>query len=162
VWNAFFVFSQQDALGTGLHRRRFAVGRHDGGGFGDNRQIDFERRAFADFAVNVDVPAAVAHETPRGRLPFHPVQTHRLLEEFPDLRLCCDFSHWVYVCERRLEDQRRTIALCTERAWHVHACVGYPQGPQVPDPGAPEYAAALSAHLARAPHFLNSVACAKL
>ena len=31
-------------------------------------------------------------------------------------------------------------------AQHIHARVGYDQGPQVPHPAAPEYAAALAAH----------------
>lgn len=38
------------------------------------------------------------------------------------------------------------LALCAERAHHVHARVGYDQGPQVPNPTAPEYQPALEAH----------------
>jgi hypothetical protein len=33
-----------------------------------------------------------------------------------------------------------------ERAHHIHGRVGYDQGPQVPHPAAPEYAAALASH----------------
>jgi hypothetical protein len=38
------------------------------------------------------------------------------------------------------------LALAISRARHVHARVGYAQGPQVPDPRAPEYEPELLAH----------------
>ena len=105
---------------------------------GSDTWSDSEASAYFSEVLRVerDIRCPVAHETHRSRLLFHPLQTRRLVEEFPDLKLCCDFSHWVCVCERLLEDQRRVIALCAERAWHVHARVGYPQGPQVSDPRA--------------------------
>lgn len=62
-----------------------------------------------------------------------------MLNEFPDLRLCCDFSHRVNVCERLIEDQEDIIQLCAERCLHLHTRIGYEHGPQVPDPRAPEY-----------------------
>jgi hypothetical protein len=49
------------------------------------------------------------------------------------------------VCER-LPDDESALALAISRARHVHARVGYAQGPQVPDPRAPEYEAELLAH----------------
>lgn len=88
----------------------------------------------------------VAHETHRGRILFNPWITSRVLTRFPDLKLCCDFSHWVCVCERLIEDQLGIIRLCADRCLHVHARVGYEQGPQVPDPRAPEYQRHLEAH----------------
>jgi len=69
-----------------------------------------------------------------------------ILKQFPDLRLTCDFSHWVCVCERLLPDLGETIALAARHCHHVHARVGYEEGPQVPDPSAPEYAPHLNAH----------------
>jgi len=89
---------------------------------------------------------AIAHETHRGRVLFHPWVTSRLLTRFADLKLCCDFSHWVCVCERLLEDQLGIIRQCAEQCLHVHARVGYEEGPQVPDPRAPEYQRHLAAH----------------
>jgi hypothetical protein len=64
----------------------------------------------------------------------------------PGLRLTCDFSHWVNVCERLLESEWDTILELAPHAHHVHGRVGYPQGPQVPHPAAPEYAEALESH----------------
>ena len=89
---------------------------------------------------------AIAHETHRGRILFNPWTTSRLLTRFPDLKLCCDFSHWVCVCERLIEDQIGIIRQCADHCLHVHARVGYEQGPQVPDPRAPEYQTHLEAH----------------
>jgi hypothetical protein len=89
---------------------------------------------------------AIAHETHRGRILFNPWTTSRLLTRFPDLKLCCDFSHWVCVCERLIEDQIGIIRQCADHCLHLHARVGYEQGPQVPDPRAPEYQRHLEAH----------------
>lgn len=95
-------------------------------------------------ARDLDIP--VAHETHRSRILFHPKATARILKRFPDLRLTCDFSHWVCVCERIPNDMEEVFRLCAERALHVHARVGHEEGPQVPDPRAPEWAAQLAAH----------------
>ena len=89
---------------------------------------------------------AIAHETHRGRVLFHPWVTSRLLTRFPGLKLCCDFSHWVCVCERLIEDQIGIIRQCAGQCLHVHARVGYEEGPQVADPRAPEYRRHLEAH----------------
>jgi hypothetical protein len=88
----------------------------------------------------------LSHETHRLRYFGSPWQTRHILKQFPDLRVTCDFSHWVCVCERLLPDLGETIALAARQCHHVHARVGFEEGPQVPDPSAPEYAAHLSAH----------------
>ncbi len=88
----------------------------------------------------------VAHETHRGRILYNPWTTSRLLNRFPELKLCCDFSHWVCIAERLIEDQIEIIRHSATRCIHLHARVGYEQGPQVPDPRAPEYARHLAAH----------------
>jgi sugar phosphate isomerase/epimerase len=85
-------------------------------------------------------------ETHRSRSMFNPWVTRDLLHELPALRLTCDFSHWCCVCERLIDTEPEVLALCAERAHHIHARVGYDQGPQVPHPAAPEYRAALEAH----------------
>ena len=89
---------------------------------------------------------AVAHETHRGRILFNPWIASRLLTRFETLKLCCDFSHWVCVCERLIDDQLAIVDQCAARCIHLHARVGYEQGPQVPDPRAPEYSQHLEAH----------------
>jgi sugar phosphate isomerase/epimerase len=88
----------------------------------------------------------VSFETHRSRSMFHPWITRDLLLALPALRLTCDFSHWCCVCERLIDTEPEVLALCVERAHHIHARVGYDQGPQVPHPAAPEYRPALEAH----------------
>jgi hypothetical protein len=88
----------------------------------------------------------VAHETHRGRVFYNPWITCDILKELPGLGLCCDFSHWVCVTESLLPHCAPAIELCARHCIHVHARVGYEEGPQVPDPRAPEYAAQVQAH----------------
>jgi sugar phosphate isomerase/epimerase len=96
--------------------------------------------------VEASIGIPVAHETHRGRILYNPWITSKLLRAFKDLKLCCDFSHWVCVCERLLEDQEDIIQQCAEHCLHIHARVGYEEGPQVSDPRAPEYQRQLEAH----------------
>jgi hypothetical protein len=72
--------------------------------------------------------------------------TAKMMELFPDLKLCCDFSHWVCVSESLLEEHTDLIRRSAERCHHLHARVGHEQGPQVSDPSAAEYARHLAAH----------------
>ncbi|MGB8165943.1 MAG: TIM barrel protein [Chthoniobacteraceae bacterium] len=85
-------------------------------------------------------------ETHRSRSFFNPWITRDVLQQLPALRLTCDFSHWCCVCERLIDTEPEVLALCAERVHHIHARVGYDQGPQVPHPAAPEYRDAVEAH----------------
>jgi hypothetical protein len=61
------------------------------------------------------------------------------LERFPELELTADFSHWCTVSESMLEDQQAIIEQVIPHVEHIHARIGYEQGPQVADPSAPEW-----------------------
>ncbi len=89
---------------------------------------------------------SIAHETHRLRCFGNPWTTSLVLERFPALKLTCDLSHWVCVAERLLEDCGPIIELAARHCHHVHARVGYEEGPQVPDPRAPEWARHVAAH----------------
>lgn len=88
----------------------------------------------------------LSFETHRSRSLFNPWLTLQIIERLPELRLTCDYSHWCVVCERLLDSEAEVLAAVAQRAQHIHARVGYEQGPQVPHPAAPEYAEALAAH----------------
>ncbi|WP_309399450.1 sugar phosphate isomerase/epimerase family protein [Cerasicoccus maritimus] len=88
------------------------------------------------------------HETHRGRLTSSGPQTKRLLEAIPELRLNADFSHWFCVHESDLSNQGENVELAIQRSSHIHARVGFSEGPQVPDPLAPEYSEWTELHLA--------------
>ncbi len=107
-----------------------------------------EGRAFYEEALRIEqqIGIPVSHETHRGRPLFTPWETAYYLREFPTLRIVADYSHWVNVLERLPDDQQEAINRVNGRVFHVHARVGYEEGPQVPDPSAPEYAPQLAWH----------------
>lgn len=88
----------------------------------------------------------ISFETHRGRSMFNPWVTQRICSQLPDIRLTCDFSHWCVVCERLLVGEEQALADILPHAFHIHARVGYDQGPQVPDPRVARYAPALEQH----------------
>ncbi len=107
-----------------------------------------ETERFFEEALNVidGVPFDVGFETHRGRILFHPWVTGDLLERFSTLQVTCDLSQWVVVCERLLDTEGAILEACADRCVHIHARVGHEEGPQVPDPRAPEVARHLEAH----------------
>ncbi|MDD5200783.1 MAG: TIM barrel protein [Terrimicrobiaceae bacterium] len=107
--------------------------------------VDFLTRAHA---MAGDRGVRIGFETHRSRSLYHPVRTQELLAELPPIELTIDFSHWCVVTERLVLDELPDVlALCADRALHIQPRIGYDQGAQVPDPRAPEYAAAVEAHL---------------
>ena len=110
--------------------------------FDDSRRI-FERALeLAD-----EHRVHVVHETHRGRPTFCTTETLRHVEALPALRLTADISHWMCVHESDLSDQEETLEAIAPRIDHIHARVGYAEGPQVPHPLAPEYEATLATHV---------------
>jgi hypothetical protein len=105
----------------------------------------FERVLLA--AQHFNVPASF--ETHRGKLLYAPWDAAYYLHQFPELRITADYSHWVNVCERLPDDLAEALDLANQRTIHVHGRVGYEEGPQVPDPSAPEYAVHLAWHEAQ-------------
>lgn len=98
-----------------------------------------------DIAARHGVP--VLHEIHRSRFSGHPALLLPYLHELPQLALTADLSHWCCACESLLEDQPAALSATIARVRHIHARVGHAQGPQVSDFRAPEWAAALEAHL---------------
>ncbi len=78
------------------------------------------------------------NETHRSRPTSSGPETRRFLEALPEMRLNADFSHWVCVHESDLSDQPENVDAAIQRTSHVHARVGFDQGPQVADPLATE------------------------
>jgi len=89
----------------------------------------------------------VVHETHRGKFSFAAHITRQFLEANPDLRIGADFSHWCNVAESLLENQEETLNLAIARADHIHARVGFQEGPQIPDPRAPEWKEVVERHI---------------
>jgi sugar phosphate isomerase/epimerase len=110
--------------------------------FEENVQIF---RHVTGLSQSTGIPILV--ETHRGRPTYSAIETRKYLEAVPELRLTADFSHWMVVHESGLDDQRENIELAIARADYVHGRVGYAEGPQIPDPRAPEWEGAVNRHL---------------
>ncbi|MBX3096230.1 MAG: sugar phosphate isomerase/epimerase [Fimbriimonadaceae bacterium] len=85
-------------------------------------------------AIAKEYPFLVDFETHRGRCLFEPMMTARLLAELPDLWLTLDISHWTVVTESLLGGFAPQLEATLKRTRHIHARVGFEEGPQVPDP----------------------------
>jgi hypothetical protein len=86
----------------------------------------------------------ILHETHRGRFSFHAATLIPYLNKFPEMELVGDFSHFCTVSESMLEDQEEILQQIIPHVSHIHARVGFEQGPQVNNPAAPEWASHLN------------------
>ncbi|GAB3936006.1 sugar phosphate isomerase/epimerase family protein [Larkinella terrae] len=98
--------------------------------------------------ISSETGVKIIHETHRGKALFAAHITRDYLQKLPNLRLALDISHWCAVHESMLENQDEAVKLAIRHTDHIHSRVGHPEGPQVSDPRAPEWAAFLEAHLA--------------
>jgi sugar phosphate isomerase/epimerase len=116
-----------------------------------------QNKQLVDAAVKhtQDCGVEVYHETHRNKFTFAAHITKDYLERIPYLKITLDASHWVNVAESYLEDQQEAMAIAIQRTEHIHARVGYPEGPQISDPRAPEWKEALDVHIAWWDKILN-------
>lgn len=89
-----------------------------------------------DIAENFSVKnnIRVAHETHRGRIGFGPTNSRELFRLRPNMKITADFSHWVCVTESYLENFEKELNEAIKRTEHIHARIGFNEGPQIPDP----------------------------
>jgi hypothetical protein len=108
-----------------------------------------ENSELIEIAVQVENETGVhiVHETHRGKFSFALHITRQYLETYPDIELSLDVSHWCNVSESLLQDQPDSLNIALLRTRHIHARVGYAEGPQVTDPRLPEWEDELNFHL---------------
>ncbi|KAH8432844.1 sugar phosphate isomerase/epimerase family protein [Aspergillus melleus] len=109
--------------------------------------------------AEVGLQGKVCHETHRNRAFFSPYTTAKVLKRVPSLRVTADFSHFVVVCERLLdqgeEDKELLHTIIPHVShqklrdeadiWkadyfkvnHIHARMGTTQSSQCPEPTNP-------------------------
>jgi sugar phosphate isomerase/epimerase len=109
-----------------------------------------QNKAFIDHTTEASTKSGIPiyHETHRGRMLFAAHIARNFIEKNPALRLTLDISHWCNVHESLLQDQDETVKVALSRVGHIHSRIGHEEGPQVNDPRAPEWEAAVKAHLA--------------
>jgi len=132
------------AAATNTSQRPLYINCHSGKDFFTTEQ----NQTFIDYTTQVSRQTGVliCHETHRSRILFAAPVARTYLEKNPDLKITFDVSHWCNVSESLLADQQETLALALQRAEHVNARIGHAEGPQVNDPRAPEWEAAVKAH----------------
>lgn len=121
------------------------INSQTGKDFFSANQNDHLILAADDIAISTGIP--IFHETHRGKFSFAAHITKDFMQRLPCLRLTLDISHWINVAETYLEDQQEAVDLALSRTRHIHARVGYIEGPQVPDPRVPYWQDALQQHL---------------
>lgn len=99
------------------------------------------------FQITKETGIPVIHETHRGKFSFALHITSQFLEKIPGLELGLDVSHWCNVAESLLNDQMNTLDVALVRTRHIHARVGYAEGPQITDPRLPEWEETMNFHL---------------
>lgn len=112
--------------------------------------FSFEQNlALLDAATRIteETGVVILHETHRGKFSYHPGLTRRYLDARPDLRVTLDASHWCCVTESFLDYHGEDLEAAIAHTAYVHTRVGFPEGPQVSDPRAPEWQPALETHL---------------
>lgn len=97
--------------------------------------------------ISAEASIPIIHETHRGKFLFNLPIFAAALQQVPGIQITFDASHWCNVHESLLDDQQQALQSAIRAARHIHARVGHPEGPQVNDPRAPEWDAALNAHL---------------
>jgi sugar phosphate isomerase/epimerase len=133
-----------DAAATNTVQRPLYINCHSGRDW-----FSFEQnKAFIDHTLQAakQTGITICHETHRSRILYTAPIARHFIEQIPGLRLTFDVSHWCNVHESLLQDQPETVAMALERVDHIHARIGHPEGPQVNDPRAPEWANAVKAH----------------
>ena len=89
----------------------------------------------------------IYHETHRGRFSYSLPKTIEYIEKNKDLVLTLDISHWMVVHESLLDKRTHLLKKIIKRSNHIHARVGFQEGPQVNDPAAPEWKSVVERHL---------------
>ncbi|MDA8900320.1 sugar phosphate isomerase/epimerase [Flavobacteriaceae bacterium] len=89
----------------------------------------------------------IYHETHRGRFSYSLLNCLEHVAAEDQLRLTLDISHWMVVHESLLEGRDALLEPIIDKTRHIHARIGYQEGPQVNDPNAPEWKAAVDRHL---------------
>ena len=132
-------------LQKAIDQKPLAINSHTGSDF-----LSFEQNmAFINAANNLSKTSNIPiyHETHRGRFSYSLPETNKYLENNDNLKLTLDISHWIVVHESLLKNRKDLLEKVVLKSDHIHARVGFEEGPQVNDPSAPEWKIALDRHL---------------
>ncbi len=123
----------------------YAINSHTGNDFFSFEQNLKFIEVANELSNKYDIP--IYHETHRGRFSYSLPETKRFLDSDPTFRLTLDISHWFVVHESLLVGQKQHLDEVVKRTDHIHARVGFEEGPQVNNPKAPEWNKVLNRHV---------------
>lgn len=108
-----------------------------------------QNKVLFEIADNYSIKTGIAvnHETHRNKCLFAAHIAKQYFTALPELTITLDMSHWVCVAESLLGDQSEAMQLACSRTQHIHARIGYAEGPQVTNPFLPQWEKELAAHL---------------
>lgn len=108
-----------------------------------------QNQAFLELGEKISKEAGIPliHETHRARFSYSLPKTIEALSSFPTLGLTLDVSHWMVVHEQLITKDNPSLQRILPAVQHIHARVGFAEGPQVNNPAAPEWEQAVKVHL---------------
>jgi sugar phosphate isomerase/epimerase len=139
------LLAYENDLKRAIVQKPYAINSHTGSDFFSFEQNMKFLKLANDLSNKYNIP--IHHETHRGRFSYALPETKRYLNSDSAFRLTLDISHWMVVHESLLVKQQQLLDEVMERTDHIHARVGFEEGPQVNNPQAPEWDKALNRHL---------------
>lgn len=139
------LLAYENDLKKVIVQKPYAINSHTGSDFFSFEQNMKFLKLANDLSNKYNIP--INHETHRGRFSYALPETKRYLNSDSAFRLTLDISHWMVVHESLLAQQQQLLDEVMERTDHIHARVGFEEGPQVNNPQAPEWDKALNRHL---------------
>ena len=139
------LLAYENDLKRAIVQKPYAINSHTGSDFFSFEQNMKFLKLANDLSNKYNIP--IHHETHRGRFSYALPETKRYLNSDSAFRLTLDISHWMVVHESLLAKQQQLLDEVMERTDHIHARVGFEEGPQVNNPQAPEWDKALNRHL---------------
>jgi len=121
------------------------VNSHTGSDFWTIEQNLAFLKAGEKMAKKAGIP--LLHETHRARFSYSLPAALAMLDRFKELKYTLDVSHWMVVHERLILKTDPFLQKILPAVEHIHARVGFAEGPQVNNPAAPEWAQAVNTHL---------------
>jgi hypothetical protein len=94
-------------------------------------------------SISKEINVHIYHETHRGRALYSAPVSFLYFNCFSEMRITADFLHWCCVSDNHEYALNESIL----RSYHIHARIGFEQGPQVNHPFAPENRGIVQKHI---------------
>ncbi|KAI0102994.1 xylose isomerase-like protein [Nemania sp. FL0031] len=120
------------------------VNSHSGSDFWTPDEAVYFFQRTLDIDREMGFEGMVCHETHRNRAFYTPFMTDYVLQRVPQLKITADFSHWVVVGERLMdegEEDRELLDRVIPHVYHIHTRIGTTQSSQCPAPTDPAFTA---------------------